>query len=602
MTWRVLLLDDNPRSAADLHEALCEVCADILLITDTRSLANPALFSSVSRDHFDAVVVSVALPGPSELDLFDRVYRDTRRRFIPIVLVGSDAGALARHEMSRTPADRYVRRPTNHDALVAELGAALLAVVGRGPRTISPPQYAEVGLLVASEVPHAPQGLADAGSSARPQPDAVGEGDAAAPPSPETNAAEVRGLEAELERCLELLKATERQLDVDRARHQEAIAAAAVDAELALAEERAMGQSALMSMGAELHAQSVRFGKTISDATARARDAEARARAADAALAEHRREVEQTQDGTPETAATTAAAGLLRDLEAERGRNHAREMEAQDQARAAQSARGTRERELVEALEKAAQQVSTLEQQLEQLEQRLQREIAMRRSNDEFALAAMRASEERIAALEAARASATEDDSSSESGEHLAPRRPAIPAEGLGAQPVARLPGFPRERRSGPPPFKSEARLTAHVPPSTDDETDDPRLPQRRAVLLIDADKGARVNIVRALARANCEVTVRDSCADLAVAIDGFDVIVNEVVGVAIEELVNLYGKRPRPDASIVVWTAGVEGARTLLDAAGLKDVSVLQKGHRADGLVAAVQSCLDDFASAAHG
>ena len=138
--------------------------------------------------------------------------------------------------------------------------------------------------------------------------------------------------------------------------------------------------------------------------------------------------------------------------------------------------------------------------------------------------------------------------------------------------------------------------MSTRLPASLEGDRDDTRPVDRRAVLLIDADRVARVNTVRALARASCEVTVRDSCVDVGTLIGGFDVVVTEVVGVAIEELVKACAERS--PCAIFVWTPGVDSARALFDTAGIKDVSVLQKGNRADGLVAAVQARLDALGS----
>jgi CheY-like chemotaxis protein len=121
----------------------------------------------------------------------------------------------------------------------------------------------------------------------------------------------------------------------------------------------------------------------------------------------------------------------------------------------------------------------------------------------------------------------------------------------------------------------------------------------QRSVLLIDCDRIARAQLSRGLARAGCEITVRDSCAGIAKGADEFDVIVTEVVGVAIEELYEAFAGRPLRCA-IIAWTAGIDGARTKLRAAGLDGVSVVLKESRPDALVAAVLAQLAERKSVA--
>jgi len=143
MSWNVLVLDDNPKSAAEIQRGLSDVGCNVHVITDKRLLAGAKSFSRITRDQFDVVLVSVAMPRLAGLNLFDRIHRETHRRSIPVVLIGSDVSALARHEAGATPAEGYIRRPPEHDALVVELGAGLLAVVGGGTRTVPPPANTE---------------------------------------------------------------------------------------------------------------------------------------------------------------------------------------------------------------------------------------------------------------------------------------------------------------------------------------------------------------------------------------------------------------------------------------------------------------------------
>jgi hypothetical protein len=116
----------------------------------------------------------------------------------------------------------------------------------------------------------------------------------------------------------------------------------------------------------------------------------------------------------------------------------------------------------------------------------------------------------------------------------------------------------------------------------------------RRSVLVIDCDRLARADMSRALARAGCEITVRDSCAGIATGTEEFDVIVTEVVGVAIEELIEAVETNP-PSCGIIAWTSEVEGARNMLQSAGLDSIPVVPKEPRPTALVAAVRAQLGE-------
>jgi hypothetical protein len=72
------------------------------------------------------------------------------------------------------------------------------------------------------------------------------------------------------------------------------------------------------------------------------------------------------------------------------------------------------------------------------------------------------------------------------------------------------------------------------------------------------------------------------------------DIIVTEVVGVAIDDLLSAFRQQQRACA-IVVWTLAVDTAQALLKEARIPRVSILQKTYRTDDLVAAVQAHLDE-------
>jgi DNA-binding response OmpR family regulator len=534
MTWKVLLLDFNVRSAAELGPSLSEAGCDAEVITDRRALTAATTLSQLSSRRCDAVLLSVALPRLAGVGLLDRIHRDTRSRGIPVIIVGSDATLLTWHETKRTPAEGYLRRSEAPGALASELRALLQSVVGAGSRTVPPPPPGSVERAPDAEgtAPqekldddakkprtHSRLRLVPAGGGGRLRrgsrtdlpaaTTAAGELEPAAPVESDP-AARIRHLEAALEKSLERLRDAGRQLEGERASHEDA----------------------LRSMTAELHAVSVKLGKKLADVTARALAAEERA-----------------------------------NVEASRA----------SQATAAEQALAAKHQELLE-----------IERIRAELELRLDREIAARREDQQVAVAALRVAEERIASLVAQAPPV--------------PSRRSMPAPDSQIVP-SRSPSssdlFER-RSSGPPPVKSGPR-TVRPLASFEGDRDDTRLPGCRAMLLIDGDKASRVNTARALARASWEVTVRDSCAGIADVIGTFDIIVTEVAGVGVDELLGAFREHGHACA-IVVWTLAVDSARALFREAGIARVTILQKAYRTDDLVAAVQAHLDETPSVAIG
>jgi DNA-binding response OmpR family regulator len=141
---------------------------------------------------------------------------------------------------------------------------------------------------------------------------------------------------------------------------------------------------------------------------------------------------------------------------------------------------------------------------------------------------------------------------------------------------------------STPPPLDDEDTTTIEVP-SVDEGAGE----SGARLLLIARDRETRADLSRALARTGCEVVVRDSCANVASGADDFDVIVTEVVGVGIEQLLEAFARKP-PAAQIIASATRVEATRRMFQSTGLGSVSVILKASRPDTLVAAVRAQLD--------
>jgi hypothetical protein len=172
---------------------------------------------------------------------------------------------------------------------------------------------------------------------------------------------------------------------------------------------------------------------------------------------------------------------------------------------------------------------------------------------------------------------------------------------------------YPTKPPSGPAPARDDETIERPTIRAPDGETlppvavpkerapariqDDGRVsyvPGRRSVLVIDADRMARVDLSRALIRADCEVTVRDTCKGALSAADSYDVIVTDVDGVAVDELIEAFVDDP-PSAAVIAWT--VKRATSMFMAAGLTSFSVVHKEERPANVVAAVDALLSDRA-----
>ncbi len=161
------------------------------------------------------------------------------------------------------------------------------------------------------------------------------------------------------------------------------------------------------------------------------------------------------------------------------------------------------------------------------------------------------------------------------------------------AAPAVEMQGV--QRRTTKPPAESAGANASRRPsrPAPNDAKIKPAR-RRRSVLVIERDRVARTAISRALARAGCEVSVRDSCAEIGTGARDFEVIVTGVVGVAIEELLTTFAQRP-PPCKVVAWAEGIEGARAMFTTAGLRGVSFVARESRPDSLVSAVRVAMGD-------
>jgi hypothetical protein len=181
---------------------------------------------------------------------------------------------------------------------------------------------------------------------------------------------------------------------------------------------------------------------------------------------------------------------------------------------------------------------------------------------------------------------------------HASPTSPPPPSAGEEGEGVER-PTVRAPETDVPPAAVVPSITPARLPSRVDEDQGALQAAGGRAVLVIDADRMARVDLCRALIHAACDVTVRDTCAGVVTGADQFDVIVADIEGVAIEELIDAFASDP-PDCAVIAWTKAVDRAEAMFRAAGLDSFSVVAKAARPDSVVAAVDQLLVERAMSA--
>src|SRR3954468_4725342 len=110
----VLIAEDDPAIAELISEAVCDN-----LYVACHAVANGALVpDAIAARRPDLLILDVALPGLSGLDVFDLVRSDTRYEGIPILFLTAmpEKAATA---FSTTGTHRVMGKPFDVDALIA---------------------------------------------------------------------------------------------------------------------------------------------------------------------------------------------------------------------------------------------------------------------------------------------------------------------------------------------------------------------------------------------------------------------------------------------------------------------------------------------------
>ena len=127
MTWRVLVVDDDP----DIVDYFSSFLEDHGFEVNGAACASDAL-AALGNFRPDAVVIDVMLPGRSGLDLLVRLRTDPHWAELPVVVVtGNDRileddcqSYLGSHEGVRGP-DGVLGKPVDRQALLRILGHLL---------------------------------------------------------------------------------------------------------------------------------------------------------------------------------------------------------------------------------------------------------------------------------------------------------------------------------------------------------------------------------------------------------------------------------------------------------------------------------------------
>ena len=112
----VLIAEDDP----DLAQLISEEIGDQLYVA-THVIANGALVpDAVASRRPDLLILDLALPGLSGLDVFDIVRSDPQSQDIPVLFLTGSPDAAARVAASAAPGvHRVMAKPFDTDALVA---------------------------------------------------------------------------------------------------------------------------------------------------------------------------------------------------------------------------------------------------------------------------------------------------------------------------------------------------------------------------------------------------------------------------------------------------------------------------------------------------
>lgn len=112
---RILVVDDFPDNVFLLKSALEEEGYDV----DTATNGNSAL-TKIEASPPDLVLLDVMMPGMNGYEVTQRIRRNDKLPFIPIVLVSACEEAAVEEGLSMGAND-FVRKPINFDHLLARI-------------------------------------------------------------------------------------------------------------------------------------------------------------------------------------------------------------------------------------------------------------------------------------------------------------------------------------------------------------------------------------------------------------------------------------------------------------------------------------------------
>jgi DNA-binding response OmpR family regulator len=115
---RVLVVDDDPRVAATLRDALVDFGYTVKMAASGReALGLMSVFQP------DVVLLDIAMPGMSGVEVLDRLHREHSR--VPVVMVTANQDEAAAREMLARGAFDYVPKPFDLGVLERVVAAAV---------------------------------------------------------------------------------------------------------------------------------------------------------------------------------------------------------------------------------------------------------------------------------------------------------------------------------------------------------------------------------------------------------------------------------------------------------------------------------------------
>jgi diguanylate cyclase (GGDEF)-like protein len=125
MAARVLVVEDDEATRSALRSLL----DDAGYMCDEAPSGECAV-AAIRDARFDLVLLDLGLPGMSGAEVHNHLRRDSRTRFLPIVLLTARSDRQVKLEQLEAGADDFITKPYDADELLARVGAAVRRASG----------------------------------------------------------------------------------------------------------------------------------------------------------------------------------------------------------------------------------------------------------------------------------------------------------------------------------------------------------------------------------------------------------------------------------------------------------------------------------------